>query len=160
MLPHVYNTANQRVRTRINFNAANEASPQSESSENGLNMELEQGNSHALAVCFFIFALGALFDVNLPPYNGEAERYYDLGRAALSAKAVYDSPSIETVQSIGLMATYHTLAGRKYSRDSAVSYPPTLRDVSLTAYKWCLMSLAAKLAQSVRVLLHVHRVKC
>ncbi|KAK2467174.1 hypothetical protein APHAL10511_000723 [Amanita phalloides] len=134
VLPNVYNVASQRVRTRINFNAANESSPPGENGiENGINVEPDHGNCHALAMCFFVFALGSLFDVNLPPYNAEAEKYYDLGRAALSAKAVYDSPSIETVQSIGLMATYHTLAGKKYSRDSA----------------WCLMSLAAKLAQSI-----------
>lgn len=122
VLPSVYSVANRRVRTRINFNAANESSPQSENVENPVNMEPDHGDCHALAMCFFIFAIGALFDVNLTPYNAEAERYYDLGRAALSAKAVYDSPSIETVQSIGLMAAYHTLAGKKYSRDSAVGH--------------------------------------
>ena len=56
------------------------------------------------------------------PYNSEAERYYDLGRAALSLRAVYDSPNMDSVQAIGLMATYHSLAGKRYSRDSAVWY--------------------------------------
>lgn len=88
---------------------------------------------HTLATIFFIFALGALLDLNLPPYNSEAERYYDLGRAALSLRPVFDSPEVSTVQAVGLMATYHSLAGKKYSRDSA----------------WCIMSVAAKLAQSV-----------
>jgi hypothetical protein len=135
VLPSVYNVASQRVRTRINFNAATESSPHSENTENGVNMEPDHGNCHALAMCYFMFALGALFDVNLPPYNAEAERYYDLGRAALSAKAVYDSPSIETVQSIGLMATYHTLAGKKYSRDSAVSHFPAPEGMPLISFK-------------------------
>ncbi len=75
---------------------------------------------HELATIFFILALGALLDLNLPPYNQEAEHFYDLGRAALSLQAVYESPGIQAVQAMGLMATYHTLAGRKYSRDSAV----------------------------------------
>ncbi|KAJ6603691.1 fungal-specific transcription factor domain-containing protein [Mycena sp. CBHHK59/15] len=88
---------------------------------------------HALAALFFVLALGALLDLRLAPYNGEAERYYGLGRAALGLRAVYDSPLVDTVQAIGLMATYHSLAGKKYSRDSA----------------WCLMSIAAKLAQSI-----------
>lgn len=75
---------------------------------------------HELATIFFILALGALLDLNLPPYNQEAEYFYDLGRAALSLQAVYESPTIHAVQAMGLMATYHTLAGSQYSRDSAV----------------------------------------
>ncbi|KAJ7502607.1 fungal-specific transcription factor domain-containing protein, partial [Mycena galericulata] len=90
-------------------------------------------NSHALATFFFILAIGALLDLRLPPYNTEAERFYGAGRAALGLRAVYDSPLVDTVRAIGFMATYHTLAGKKYSRDSA----------------WCLMSIAAKLAQSI-----------
>jgi hypothetical protein len=89
---------------------------------------------HALATLFFVLALGALLDLRLPPYNAEAERFYGAGRAALGLRSVYDSPLVDTVRAVGLMATYHSHAGKKYSRDSA----------------WCLMSLAAKLAQSVR----------
>ncbi|EAU81161.2 hypothetical protein CC1G_10448 [Coprinopsis cinerea okayama7 len=92
----------------------------------------EDGAPHATATLFFIFSLGALLDVQLTPYNALAEHYYHLGRAALSLRPVCGSPSLETVQAVGLMATYHNLAGKKYSRDSA----------------WCIMSLAAKLAQS------------
>ncbi|KAJ7457889.1 hypothetical protein FB451DRAFT_1274505 [Mycena latifolia] len=88
---------------------------------------------HALATLFFVLALGALFDLRLPPYNAEAERFYGAGRAALGLRAVYDSPRVDTVRAIGLMATYHSHAGKNYSRDSA----------------WCVMSIAAKLAQSV-----------
>ncbi|KAJ7244957.1 hypothetical protein C8J57DRAFT_1363463 [Mycena rebaudengoi] len=91
------------------------------------------GAPHALSTLFFILALGALLDLQLPPFNAEAERYYGLGRAALGLRAVYHSPLVDTVRAIGLMATYHSLGGKKYSRDSA----------------WCLMSIAAKLAQSV-----------
>ncbi|KIM39486.1 hypothetical protein M413DRAFT_446984 [Hebeloma cylindrosporum] len=88
---------------------------------------------HALATLYFVFALGCLLDLTRMPYNSEAERYYDLGRAALSLRAVYDSPNMDSVQAMGLMATYHSLAGKRYSRDSA----------------WCIMSFAAKLAQSI-----------
>jgi hypothetical protein len=56
-----------------------------------------------------------------------------LGRAALSLRSVFDSPQIETVQAVGLMATYHSLGDKKYTRDSA----------------WSIMSLGAKLAQSI-----------
>ena len=82
---------------------------------------VDNGTPHALATLYFIFALGALLDLNRPPYNLEAERYYDLGRAALSLRTVYDSPNMDSVTAMGLMATYHSLAGKKYTRDSAVS---------------------------------------
>lgn len=82
--------------------------------------EVVHNTPHALATLCFIFALGCLLDLTLPPYNSEAERYYDLGRAALSLKPVYDSPNMDSVQAMGLMATYHSMAGKKYSRDSAV----------------------------------------
>lgn len=94
----------------------------------------EDPNPHTLATFFFILALAALLDLRLPPYNAEAERFYGAGRAALGLRSVYDSPLVDTVRAIGFMATYHSLAGKKYSRDSS----------------WCLMSIAAKLAQCVR----------
>jgi hypothetical protein len=82
------------------------------------------GAPHALSALFFILALGALLDLQLPPFNAEAERYYGLGRAALGLRAVYHSPLVDTVRAIGLMATYHSLGGKKYSRDSAVGSSP------------------------------------
>jgi hypothetical protein len=74
---------------------------------------------HALATLFFIFALGCLLDLQLTPFNSEAEKYYDLGRAALSLRPVYE-PNMYSVNAMGLMATYHSLAGKRYTRDSAV----------------------------------------
>ncbi|KAF8656067.1 hypothetical protein AX16_002767 [Volvariella volvacea WC 439] len=88
---------------------------------------------HSLVVLYFIFALGALLDLNLPPYNAEGEYYFDIGRAAMALRPVFDSPQVDTVQALGVMATYLSLAGKKYKRDSA----------------WCVMSLASKLAQSI-----------
>ncbi|KAF5372365.1 hypothetical protein D9615_009254 [Tricholomella constricta] len=88
---------------------------------------------HALATLYFLFALGALLDLGLPPFSAEAEHYYELGRATLALRVVFDSPQVDTVQALGLMATYHCLAGKKYTRDSA----------------WCVMSFAAKLAQGL-----------
>ncbi|PPR00530.1 hypothetical protein CVT24_005504 [Panaeolus cyanescens] len=89
--------------------------------------------SHNLAVLFFVFALGALLDPNRKPFNAEAEKYYDLGRAGLSCRSVYENPGVDSVRAMGLMAAYCSLAGRGYTRDNA----------------WCVMSFAAKLAQSL-----------
>ncbi|THH34114.1 hypothetical protein EUX98_g33 [Antrodiella citrinella] len=51
---------------------------------------------HLLAVLFNILAIGALVDLTLQPCNGEAEKYYRLGRASLSLRSILDSPEFET----------------------------------------------------------------
>ncbi|KAG6917879.1 hypothetical protein DXG01_000649 [Tephrocybe rancida] len=79
-----------------------------------------KNSPHALATLYFLFALGALLDLSLPPYNTEAEHYYELGRSALALRVVFDSPQMYTVQAMGLMATYHCFAGKKFHRDSAI----------------------------------------
>lgn len=90
-------------------------------------------SAHKMAVLFMIFASGALVDLTLPPYNVEAESYHQYARAALSMRSIFDSPAIETVQAVVLMAYHHNNAGKRYTSDSV----------------WTLMSLGAKLAQSV-----------
>lgn len=90
--------------------------------------------SHKVAIVFFILAIGALFDISLPQYNKESERYYDLGCAALSLRSVFDSPQVHTVQAVASMAAYQYLGGKEFSRDRV----------------WAVVSLTSKLAQSVR----------
>ncbi|KAF8798605.1 hypothetical protein BYT27DRAFT_7203180 [Phlegmacium glaucopus] len=128
LLPGVYNAA--AVRRAVRLDAG--SSPGSDFDEGHMNMK-RSCTPHALASLYFIFALGALLDLERAPFNSEAERFCDLGRAGLSLRSVYESANMDTVKAMGLMATYHTLAGKKYSRDSA----------------WCIMSFTAKLAQSI-----------
>ena len=90
---------------------------------------------HLLATLFFVLAVGALVDLTLPACSAEAEKYYRLGRTALSLRSVFDSPELETVQAVGLMAGYHSLCTFRYTLESA----------------WALGGLASKLAQSVRL---------
>ncbi|KIY71266.1 hypothetical protein CYLTODRAFT_390655 [Cylindrobasidium torrendii FP15055 ss-10] len=90
-------------------------------------------SGETLSMLFFVLALGALFDLKLPAYNDEAEVYYALGVSALGSRLVTETPKVDTIRAVGLMATYQTLASKKHSRDSA----------------WTCMSLAAKLAQSI-----------
>ncbi|OBZ73747.1 putative transcriptional regulatory protein C1F7.11c [Grifola frondosa] len=90
---------------------------------------------HLLAVLYLVLALGALVDLTLPSCSAEAETYYRLGRAALSLRSIFDSPEIETVQGVILIAAYHSLCSQRHSLESA----------------WSLMSLAAKLAQSSKI---------
>ncbi len=86
---------------------------------------------HLLAVLFFVLAVGSLVDLTLPACSVEAERYYQLARAALSLRSIFDSPEIETIQAVGFMAVYHSLASSRYSVESA----------------WSIMSLASRLPQ-------------
>lgn len=88
---------------------------------------------HRLAVLYFVLAVGALVDLTLPACNVEAEKYFQLGRAALSLRSIFDSPEIETVQAVSLLAAYQSACSRRYSHDGA----------------WSIISLAVKLAQSV-----------
>ncbi|EKM50097.1 uncharacterized protein PHACADRAFT_264633 [Phanerochaete carnosa HHB-10118-sp] len=88
---------------------------------------------HLLATLFLVLAVGALVDLTLPSCSAEAEKYYRLGRTALSLRAVFDSPELETVQAVGLMAGYHSLCSFRYTLESA----------------WALGGLASKLAQSI-----------
>lgn len=115
LVPTIYNAACERTKLPVNADAS---SPNSDKSYE--DVDVNAYSPHALATLFFIYALGALLDLNLPPYNAEAEHYYQLGRAALSLSSIFDSPQIDTIQAIGLMATYHTTGGKKYTRDSAV----------------------------------------
>ncbi|KAJ3855656.1 hypothetical protein EV368DRAFT_34161 [Lentinula lateritia] len=91
---------------------------------------------HRLASLYIVFAIGALVDLTLDPYSSEAESFALLCRAAISLRSVFDSPEICTVQTISLLAHYQTFAGKRYTLDAA----------------WTVMSLAAKLAQSVKFL--------
>ncbi|KAG6902306.1 hypothetical protein C0995_001916 [Termitomyces sp. Mi166 len=73
---------------------------------------------HKLAVLFLVFALGALVDLTLEPYNAESDTYYHLSRACLSLRSIFESPEITTVQAVVLMASYHGIGGRRYTTDS------------------------------------------
>ncbi|KAF9035552.1 fungal-specific transcription factor domain-containing protein [Panaeolus papilionaceus] len=129
LLPLIYKKRNENRSP----GAADPSSPESTTDSQSHTQDDDPDPSHNLALLFFVFALGALLDPNRKPFNAEAERYYDLGRAGLSCRSVYESPGVDSVRAMGLMATYCSLAGRRYTRDNA----------------WCVMSFAAKLAQSL-----------
>lgn len=89
---------------------------------------------HLLAVLYLVLAVGALVDLALPPCSVEAEKYYRLGRAALSLRSLFDSPEVETIEALALMSAYHSLCSTRHTAESA----------------WSLISLAARLSHSVR----------
>lgn len=88
---------------------------------------------HKLAILFFVFSIGSLLDLTLPPYSPEAETFLHCGKCALSLRFIFDSPELATVQAVALLGFYHTMGGANYSMD--------------TAWGWC--GLSHKLAQSI-----------
>lgn len=53
---------------------------------------------HELAVLLITLGIGALVDLNLHPYNLEAQHYYRLAQAALSLQSVMTESSIVTIK--------------------------------------------------------------
>ena len=76
---------------------------------------------HELALLLMIFATGSLADLTLPPYNDEAERYYQMSLAALSLTRVIGAPTLPAVQAVALMGAYNAHCGRNDTLDLAGS---------------------------------------
>ncbi len=61
--------------------------------------------SHRLSLIFLVFAIGTLMDTNMPAYHIEAEKYFQLSRAALFHDSFVDSPTINAVQALVCLLT-------------------------------------------------------
>ncbi|KAI5121634.1 hypothetical protein M0805_001163 [Coniferiporia weirii] len=77
--------------------------------------------AHELALLLMVFAAGALADLTLPPYNDEAESYYQMALVALSTTQVLGAASLAAVQAIALMGAYNAHCGRNNTLDLAGS---------------------------------------
>ncbi|KAJ7665729.1 fungal-specific transcription factor domain-containing protein [Mycena rosella] len=86
-----------------------------------------------MAVLYLILALGALVDLELPPYSSEADHYFDLACAAMSVRSLFESPTVVTVQTLVLMAMYYAHGGRRFTMDGA----------------WSTISLACSISQTL-----------
>lgn len=99
-------------------------------------LDLTQRRPHRLAVMFFIFAISASLDTDLPAYSSEARKYYHMGKTALGLQPVFESPQMETVQAVALAAAFDYHSGMKKECESA----------------WAGMALAMRLATRVSFL--------
>ncbi|KAJ7090778.1 hypothetical protein B0H15DRAFT_836845, partial [Mycena belliarum] len=88
---------------------------------------------HEMAVLYGVFALGALVDLTLAPYNAESEYYFDLCQAALSVHSVFIRPSPATIQALVLVSIFHSDGGPRFSMNGA----------------WSIICLASNLCQNV-----------
>ncbi|TFK46537.1 hypothetical protein OE88DRAFT_1638264 [Heliocybe sulcata] len=88
---------------------------------------------HKVGLLLLVFAMGALVDLTNQPYNEEAHKYYLMARSAMTARSITDSPVLETVQALSLVAVYHSTSGRKMTAETS----------------WEFLGISLKLAQSV-----------
>ncbi|TDL18161.1 hypothetical protein BD410DRAFT_900945 [Rickenella mellea] len=72
---------------------------------------------HSLALLLSVFALGALQDLTLPPYNDEAHTFYLLAHSLINMESAADCPSLTVVQALGTMCSYFMLSGSIHSMD-------------------------------------------
>lgn len=47
-----------------------------------------------------VFALACMADVNRPPYNNDANRYYQLARVAMGLDSIIDHPSVQAIRTV------------------------------------------------------------
>lgn len=53
---------------------------------------------HDLALLLVVLGIGCLVDLNLPPYNLEAQHYYRLSRATMALQPVLGAQSVVTIK--------------------------------------------------------------
>ncbi|KAJ6507293.1 fungal-specific transcription factor domain-containing protein [Mycena vitilis] len=107
--------------------------PFQSASASGSADQLKPATPQQLAVLYLIFALGSLVDLDLPPYNADADHYFDLACAAMAIKPVFDNPTVVTVQALTLVASYYAHGGRRFTMDGA----------------WSTISLASSISQTL-----------
>ncbi|KAF5352033.1 hypothetical protein D9758_009454 [Tetrapyrgos nigripes] len=68
---------------------------------------------HDLALVLIVLGIGALVDLNLKPYNLEAQHYYHLARAAVVLQPVLEEQSMVTIKVLHLMSIYNGMSGQE-----------------------------------------------
>lgn len=89
---------------------------------------------HDLALFFGVCALGALVDLNLPPYNTEAQIYYVLCRSALALDPLLERASLATVKTMHIVSLYNGMSGKESNMSNT----------------YTVLNLASRLAGKVR----------
>ena len=74
---------------------------------------------HRMAVLFFVFAIATSTDQS---HVSESDRYFQLGRMALSMRSMSDAPQLNTIQAVSLMAALASNSGGKRAVEDGWSY--------------------------------------
>lgn len=90
---------------------------------------------HRLALFFAVLACGASVDLSVPAHNAEAKRYDALSRTCVSVCSVFLGTSLESVQTLVLLAHY------QFYSSSSCSFEP--------AWKTLIFALTLGLSVSV-----------
>lgn len=69
---------------------------------------------------FVDFLLSCCLWLTFTADSKEAEMYYHVSRACIALRSIFDSPELATVQAVILVASYHGMAGKRYTMDSMV----------------------------------------
>ncbi|KIY70219.1 hypothetical protein CYLTODRAFT_371322 [Cylindrobasidium torrendii FP15055 ss-10] len=80
--------------------------------------EVEYG-PHDLALLLVVLGVGAMVDLDLPPYSAEAQHYYKLAQAALCLQPLLIEESFVSVKVIHLMSIYNGLSGKEENLETS-----------------------------------------
>ncbi|KAK7042430.1 putative transcriptional regulatory protein C1F7.11c [Favolaschia claudopus] len=86
---------------------------------------------HELAVLLITLGIGALVDLNLHPYNFEAQHYYRLALAAVGLQSVMTEPSVVTIKTLHLMSIYNGLSGKESNMEASYGFLDMASQVAL-----------------------------
>ena len=98
-------------------------------------VDTPEGGPHELGLLMIVFAVGALVDLALPPYNEEAQRYHILARAALALRPLMEKASLSTIKTLHLISIFNGMSGKE----------------SNMANTYTILNLASRIAQRVSV---------
>ena len=101
----------------------------------GPSRPVASGGPHDLSLLFGTLAIAALVDLNLPPYNSEAQRYYVLARAAIALDPFMERASLSTVKALHLISLYNGMSGKESNMSNT----------------YAILNLACRLGHKVRL---------
>ncbi|KAJ7253061.1 hypothetical protein B0H12DRAFT_1017793 [Mycena haematopus] len=86
---------------------------------------------HELALLLITLGIGALVDLNLQPYNLEAQHYYRLAQAAVGLQSVMKEASVVTIKTLHLMSIYNGLSGKESNMEASYGFLDMASQVAL-----------------------------
>ncbi|RDB23841.1 putative transcriptional regulatory protein C1F7.11c [Hypsizygus marmoreus] len=86
---------------------------------------------HDLALMLIVLGIGSLVDLNLQPYNLEAQHYYRLARAAVALQPVLGEQSVVTIKVLHLMSIYNGMSGKESNLEQSYALLDLASQVAL-----------------------------